>query len=308
MAEGSDASANDTRRLVYAFLQFLKADGKAEGIRDHITHTPQTIQVRQDLQAIYGVQDPDTALEIPGPLVDIMHSHLKDKGFYEHADWVDFLDILKQRGYLNGLTEGTAEYEERISRAKEKFQARYAAEGGQTPEQLKEKGNEKMKAGSHREAADLYTKAVELDPKNPVYYGNRAAAWTHLKEFNKAIADCDKALALDPRYAKALSRKGTAQFWLERYQDAIESYKRALEISPDDQGYQRDLQNAEDHLKKQSQLPPVGGGFPGMPGGFPGMPPGMDFGAIQGMMQNPQFQEMATNMMKQPAMQDMMSN
>lgn len=43
-------------------------------------------------------------------------------------------------------------------------------------ERLKNEGNELMKADRHREALAKYTRAIELDPRNAVYFCNRAAA------------------------------------------------------------------------------------------------------------------------------------
>ena len=47
----------------------------------------------------------------------------------------------------------------------------------------------------------------------------RAAAYTHLKEYKKAIIDCEKSVSIDPNYSKAYSRLGIVcrscvQLWL----------------------------------------------------------------------------------------------
>jgi small glutamine-rich tetratricopeptide repeat-containing protein alpha len=65
-----------------------------------------------------------------------------------------------------------------------------------------------MQMKKYEEAIQSYTKAIELSPNNPIYYGNRAAAYSHLGQHVKAIEDCKRAIALDPKYAKAYSRLG----------------------------------------------------------------------------------------------------
>lgn len=40
-------------------------------------------------------------------------------------------------------------------------------------------------------------------------------------QYEKVVEDCDKALALDKKYVKALNRRATALEALERYQDAL---------------------------------------------------------------------------------------
>ena len=59
-------------------------------------------------------------------------------------------------------------------------------------------------SAEHRftEAVEGYTKAIELNPDNAVYYANRAAAHIHLENFGCALADASKAIELDPKYTK----------------------------------------------------------------------------------------------------------
>ena len=40
-------------------------------------------------------------------------------------------------------------------------------------------------------------------------------------QYEKVVEDCDKALALDKKYVKALNRRATALEALERYQDSL---------------------------------------------------------------------------------------
>lgn len=65
-----------------------------------------------------------------------------------------------------------------------------------------------MTAKRATEAAEDYTRAIELDPENAVYYSNRAAAFTMQEDFDSAIEDCKAAVSLNPSYAKAYSRLG----------------------------------------------------------------------------------------------------
>ncbi|KAF8380162.1 hypothetical protein HHK36_027645 [Tetracentron sinense] len=76
-------------------------------------------------------------------------------------------------------------------------------------------------------ALDLYTQAIELDPKNADLFADRAQANIKLKNYTvEAVADANRAIELDPSMAKAYLRKGTACIKLEEYQTA----KEALEI------------------------------------------------------------------------------
>jgi small glutamine-rich tetratricopeptide repeat-containing protein alpha len=57
-------------------------------------------------------------------------------------------------------------------------------------------------------AIEQYTQAIQLDP-TPVYYSNRAAAWGALGQHEKAVEDAEKAIGIDPKFAKGYSRLGS---------------------------------------------------------------------------------------------------
>lgn len=54
----------------------------------------------------------------------------------------------------------------------------------------------------------IFFRAIELNPKNAVYYCNRAAAYSRLDKHNEVISDCREAIKLDPSYGKAYGRLG----------------------------------------------------------------------------------------------------
>ena len=53
-----------------------------------------------------------------------------------------------------------------------------------------------------------YTEAIAKNSENPVYYSNRAAAYSQAGDHLKAIDDGEKAKAIDENYGKAYSRLG----------------------------------------------------------------------------------------------------
>ena len=83
-----------------------------------------------------------------------------------------------------------------------------SAEDKARAEAIKTTGNNKMKDRDYAGAIECYTKAIEIDPSNALYYANRAAALTSTQKWEEAIADCDRSASLDPKYVKAFTRKG----------------------------------------------------------------------------------------------------
>ena len=54
-----------------------------------------------------------------------------------------------------------------------------------------------------------YNESIRLDPKYAIAYNNRGDAWYHKKEYDKAIADFNEAIRLDPKTAVAYSNRGS---------------------------------------------------------------------------------------------------
>eukprot|EP00262_Sarcandra_glabra_P009424 TRINITY_DN23806_c0_g1_i1.p1 TRINITY_DN23806_c0_g1~~TRINITY_DN23806_c0_g1_i1.p1 ORF type:complete len:366 (-),score=57.99 TRINITY_DN23806_c0_g1_i1:176-1141(-) len=112
---------------------------------------------------------------------------------------------------------------------------------------LKDQGNESFKAGSYLKAAALYTQAIKKDPSNATLHSNRSAAFLHLVKLNKALADAETTITLNPQWEKGYFRKGCVLEAMERYDDAVAAFQVALQHNP---------QNAEvsRKIKRLTQL------------------------------------------------------
>lgn len=98
-------------------------------------------------------------------------------------------------------------------------------------EDFKSRGNEAMKNKNYQQAADLYTKAMKVDPTNAVYRANRSAALLSLEKFEDACDEAYIATQLDPNYAKAWARLGIAHQKLGNWKRARDAYQRAIEVA-----------------------------------------------------------------------------
>ncbi|KAJ3042548.1 hypothetical protein HDV00_007082 [Rhizophlyctis rosea] len=174
-------------------------------------------------------------------------------------------------------------------------------------EELKGQGNKAIGAKNYPEAVKLYTQAIELDSENPLYYGNRAAAYSQTGEHQKAVDDALKSVELDSNYGKGYSRLGHAYFCLAKYEEAIEAFEKGLRLDPNNAVLKQSLKRAQDKWKEVGGSAEsdrsVAGNDAGADGGAGAG--GFDFAS---MMNNPNFMNMASQMMNNPAISSMLQN
>jgi len=98
----------------------------------------------------------------------------------------------------------------------------------------KNRGNQHFRNGDTLKALEAYSKAIELEPRNAIYYSNRAAAYTFNNQFDKAVADAKVAVKVDENYAKGWVRLGVAQYSRGFYDKAMEAFESAKKRAASD--------------------------------------------------------------------------
>ncbi|XP_068140527.1 small glutamine-rich tetratricopeptide repeat-containing protein beta [Drosophila tropicalis] len=119
---------------------------------------------------------------------------------------------------------------------------------------IKNEGNRLMKECKYNEALLQYNRAITFDPKNPIYYCNRAAAYIRLGDNERAVTDCKSALLYNNNYSKAYSRLGVAYSNLGKYNEAEQAYAKAIDLEPDNQDYRNNLEVARNARNQPPQL------------------------------------------------------
>src|SRR5260221_457707 len=92
-------------------------------------------------------------------------------------------------------------------------------------------------AGNYDLAIDDYDSCLReghLSPENQaVLLNNRGYVYAALGEYDRAIADLDDAIRLEPDYAKAFHKRGRAYAGKGAYDRAIADYGAAIRLKPD---------------------------------------------------------------------------
>jgi len=102
---------------------------------------------------------------------------------------------------------------------------------------VKNKGNKLFKLGKFDAAIENYSRAIELCPPEnsqelSTFYQNRAAAYENLKNYDRIIEDCSRALELNGKYVKALTRRAKAYEQQKRLVDCLDDVSLACALEP----------------------------------------------------------------------------
>jgi stress-induced-phosphoprotein 1 len=120
-------------------------------------------------------------------------------------------------------------------------------------QQASEKGNAKLVAGDFPAAVAEFTEAIARDPRNANHRVDRCAAYTKLMDFGRAQEDVDKAIELDPKLIRAYARRGKIETFTKQYHKALTSYRKGLQLDPNDQDCADGLRIVEAAIQSQSR-------------------------------------------------------
>ncbi|XP_053490794.1 small glutamine-rich tetratricopeptide repeat-containing protein alpha [Ictalurus furcatus] len=247
----------DTKRLAYSIIQFLHDQLTSGGLS---SDAQESLEVAvQCLETAFGVSTEDHSLAVSQTLPELFA-----------AATVKVADTPQ----VKVTSANSPPTEDQLAEA----------------EQLKSDGNDQMKVENFSAAVEFYSKAIQINPQNAVYYCNRAAAYSKLGNYAGAVRDCECAIGIDPNYSKAYGRMGLALSSLNKHTEAVGYYKKALELDPENETYKSNLKLAEQKMK---ETPSPTGGMGGVD--------------LAGLLSNPGFMSMASNLMNNPQVQQLVS-
>jgi len=108
-------------------------------------------------------------------------------------------------------------------------------------EEEKTKGNDEYKKKNYDQAIYHYDQAIKMNPNETNYYNNKALVYLEMKQAQKVIECCNKALSVykatgehdKNKLVKALVRKAAAYALENNYDEAIKLYRESLNENDD---------------------------------------------------------------------------
>ena len=86
--------------------------------------------------------------------------------------------------------------------------------------------------GNREDAIELATRAIAAEPKNAKAYYVRGRFYAEVRQPQKAVKDLNQALALDPAAALAYYQRGAENFKLGRIQESAADFDKFIDLSP----------------------------------------------------------------------------
>jgi len=213
------------KRLVKALVDRSDAIDNQRKIRPALYKNQQSVKDGDEIQELTPFAE--EAIKVTGELM---------------ADNFDDADVRYWRGRALVRLGRHADAEDQLKRGlnvdPEHGQTKELVETISEIENLKAKGNAFYKEGKLAEAIAMYTQGIERDPDcvdtravATLYY-NRSAAYRKKGEFEQALEDVNTSLALNPRWAKALYRRGILLLECGRASEALTELKVVQRADP----------------------------------------------------------------------------
>ncbi|KAK8807861.1 hypothetical protein WA158_007390 [Blastocystis sp. Blastoise] len=309
-------STTSEKQLLFSIIKFLEDLSLKNS--DNTESMNVCIQCLQD-QFNIDVHDPEQVRQL-GVCPSLLELFTKNYPAQESANpelaelesdsrFQQFINNLLNKGYFKGTDIHDFINKERLEKAILKFKEKYGntttspvsiptqneektvtEEEENQAESLKEQGNNCLVQKDYDAAINCYSRAIYINPrgeKSHIYYGNRAAAYMYLKQYDSAIEDCKTSIELCPSYIRAYTRLATIYITNKDTSKAREIISKGLEIDPNNKGLLDGLQTINNQSSSSDTNPSSNASS--------NASSGLDFSNIAGMLRDPNVQQNITN-------------
>ena len=96
----------------------------------------------------------------------------------------------------------------------------------------------------YEEAINTFKKAIEINPKEPIYVDNLTKLYLSLEKYDELIPYYKKLIELNPLDADSLNNLGAVYKRKKQPEDAFQSFQKAVTLKPDNPIYTHNLASA----------------------------------------------------------------
>jgi adenylate cyclase len=146
-----------------------------------------------------------------------------------------YLKLMQARQYLQGYNKESAALARRFTEQAIALDPRYAAAYATLCRVQMVQANltfNKNPREAWEQAVKLGQKAITLDDSNALAHATLSMTYVWLKEHDKAVSEAEKAISVDPNSAYAYYALGHALTFAGRPEEAISFIKKSLRLSP----------------------------------------------------------------------------
>ena len=86
--------------------------------------------------------------------------------------------------------------------------------------------------GEDKLAIDEYSKAIKIEPTEPLCYSNRARRWQHLGDYTNALKDYSKSIELETDNPEWYGYRADCYIEIENYNSALKDYDKMIDLNP----------------------------------------------------------------------------
>jgi tetratricopeptide (TPR) repeat protein len=128
----------------------------------------------------------------------------------------------------------------------------WSRSGDEAVDRLLERGIDEMHSGRHAEAIATFSEVIRRKPAFAEGWNKRATALYLAGEYQRSLADCAEVIKRNPRHFGALSGAGLVSLELEQERQALDWFRRALEVNPNMSAIQVEARRLEELLRGRS--------------------------------------------------------
>ena len=129
--------------------------------------------------------------------------------------------------------------------AEQALWALWSRSGDANIDRLMARGVEQMETQDYKAAIATFSEIVRRKPEFAEGWNKRATVYYLAGDEQKSVADCAEVLKRNPRHFGALSGLGLIYTRLERYDEALAWFHKALDINPNMLGVEMNIKSIE---------------------------------------------------------------